>query len=962
MKKKTVLISLILIFSILISIVPQTVFAQKTENVIYINEQVYDSSSPSTNILSAYANISDLKEYIFKKCDQLTKKVDISHFNIPYNESTHLALKNLIFADMPELFHIDSQITIYTEGIITHIGFEYLCSKANYATKKLQLETAVNEYIGDLKINTLSDLEKALILHDRIALGCEYTLNDGFCRTVYGAIVEGYAVCQGYAEAYSYLLDKLGIDNYICTSDTLNHEWNIVYINGKKYHVDITWDDPVDDIYGRVNHDNFLRSTNGIKQTHNASDFDSTPTDTTYDLAIWQNSKTAFVLLKDNIYYLEQNKIQNNTAYIKNYRTNETLYTFSETWLIDSSHTWTGIYSRLACDGKYLYFNLKDCVYRFDPTTNKAVKIKQIVTDSENYFWVFGFVYKDGYFYCHINNSPNFQDSQDEYFTSFYYSSSPDDTSSVFNSENSVLNVNGNGIITEQSIDFSDKSSIRHIIFSDKITQIGENCFRNSTNLKTIVFPSSITKISNNAFENCQNLDTIFFTGSKAMWDTIEKPEFTSEVIFVEDSTPYLYFIQKPIQVSYFQNDTINTDGAIIAVFSQGEIYIGDIPKNALSISKLINSGTQKITVTYKKASDSFDIQVIALKVTEIKILKSDDTDYCVGQSFDKSRYKAEISYNNSAIETKALSELKNLTLSGYSSKAGSYTVTVTYENVNAIIKVNVLDHLYNSECAEKCLRCNLIRSINHDFKIEHNKTQHYNLCNECDLKTDFENHTFKQQVCSICGCKKEAETPEYEPEKSEISQPDAIKKEFVDVPENAWYKEYVDFAVAKGIFNGTGEKTFSPSNVMTRAQFVQVFANISGINTDNTNVQTKFSDVKSGMWYTPAVKWASENGIVSGTGDGKFAPESSVTREMMCVILVNYVENYQKKSLKEETAKQNFTDDTKISSWAKIEVYKCQRANLISGIGNGSFAPKDTATRAVGATIFSDFYKKYMI
>ncbi len=193
--------------------------------------------------------------------------------------------------------------------------------------------------------------------------------------------------------------------------------------------------------------------------------------------------------------------------------------------------------------------------------------------------------------------------------------------------------------------------------------------------------------------------------------------------------------------------------------------------------------------------------------------------------------------------------------------------------------------------------------------------------------------------------------------EKTEIQKP---KKVFKDVDANSWYKEYVDYAVENGIFAGTSEDEFLPDKTMTRAEFVQVFANIEGINTDDTNVQTDFSDVEAGMWYSPAIKWATDNKIVSGNGDGTFRPVESVTREMMCVMMSGYF-NYKNIKVEKQNNEQKFSDDEKISSWAKEDVYKCYDMKIISGTGNGEFEPKTTASRAVGATIFSDFYKLYI-
>ncbi|MBQ8605155.1 MAG: S-layer homology domain-containing protein, partial [Clostridia bacterium] len=185
--------------------------------------------------------------------------------------------------------------------------------------------------------------------------------------------------------------------------------------------------------------------------------------------------------------------------------------------------------------------------------------------------------------------------------------------------------------------------------------------------------------------------------------------------------------------------------------------------------------------------------------------------------------------------------------------------------------------------------------------------------------------------------------------------------EKFTDVSKTAWYKDFVDYAVTKEIFGGMSETEFSPDTFMTRAQFVQVLANISKVDTTDKKAETDFSDVKSGAWYAPAVKWAVSNGIAGGMGNGTFEPETKITREQMCVMLVNYVESFKKTKLLTKEVKNEFADDATISNWAKEKVYKCQMADIVNGKDGNLFDPKADATRAQGATIFTQFHKDYI-
>lgn len=181
----------------------------------------------------------------------------------------------------------------------------------------------------------------------------------------------------------------------------------------------------------------------------------------------------------------------------------------------------------------------------------------------------------------------------------------------------------------------------------------------------------------------------------------------------------------------------------------------------------------------------------------------------------------------------------------------------------------------------------------------------------------------------------------------------------FVDVKPGKWYTESVDYAVTHGLFSGMSDTTFEPDTPMSRAMFVSVLARIDG-DTTSKKVSTKFTDVPSGKWYTGAVKWASDNGVVYGVTDTTFEPDTSITREQMCTILVRYAE-FKGITLKNANRITSFDDDSDISKWAKSAVYACRHAGIISGMTANTFAPKQTATRAQVARILSVFHQDYI-
>ncbi len=181
----------------------------------------------------------------------------------------------------------------------------------------------------------------------------------------------------------------------------------------------------------------------------------------------------------------------------------------------------------------------------------------------------------------------------------------------------------------------------------------------------------------------------------------------------------------------------------------------------------------------------------------------------------------------------------------------------------------------------------------------------------------------------------------------------DAKVSAFTDI-ENHWAKDNIFFVVSRGLLNGTSATTFSPNTGMTRRMFMTALGRLAGI--DPADYQTgKFTDVKADAYYAPYVNWAASKGIVSGTTDTTFAPDSQITREQMAVILKNYAAKLGytiPKTLKAVT----FADNTKISSQVKEAVKSMQQAGILAGKTNNRFDPKGTATRAEVATVLRRF------
>lgn len=168
-------------------------------------------------------------------------------------------------------------------------------------------------------------------------------------------------------------------------------------------------------------------------------------------------------------------------------------------------------------------------------------------------------------------------------------------------------------------------------------------------------------------------------------------------------------------------------------------------------------------------------------------------------------------------------------------------------------------------------------------------------------------------------------------------------KVSFSDV--SGWYADYVSYLAARNIISGNGDGKFSPSNKITRAEFAQILANMSGADL-STYTSSSFADVKITAWYSKAVSWAYSNGVVMGT-DGKFNPDAFITRQDMALMLDRYTEKIARTTLPATISAITFADQSSVADYAKEAVSAMQQAGIISGRSNNTFDPKANATRA---------------
>jgi len=509
---------------------------------------------------------------------------------------------------------------------------------------------------------------------------------------------------------------------------------------------------------------------------------------------------------------------------------------------------------------------------------------------------------------------------------------------------------------------YSLKNEVENVVIESGVTTVGYYLFRNFTKIKNVTLPEGVTSIGKGAFQSCP----------------LESINFPSTLITIHNYSFYntkLKEIVIPASVTSIGNNVFNSC-------------------SSLKSAKVLCDAT---TLNTKAFYNCASLEVIYLSKSIVSI-KSNAFGNCT--SLKTVYYTGtESEYGNISMETGNSVLTASTTNVIYSYHEHKWQNTYTTDNTHHWLKCEYCNettenakHEYlnftptsSASCTEnaketgtcvcgKTYTRDIENTAGHKWQTVYSKdnTHHWFDCDKCNEDKDKMAHSFTNYVYNndattekdgtetatcVCGQTDTRTKAGTKLESSvEIKDTAAI---FGDVKTGSWYKEFVDYAYSYGMFNGTTATTFEPNANMNRAMFVSVLARIAGVTVDNT-VATKFSDVPANKWYTGAVKWASDNGIVTGKTETTFAPLDNITREQMCALIVRFA-TYENITLKADGEAENFTDADKISGYAKEAVTACQKAGLVNGMGDGTFAPKGKATRAQVSKILAYFHKNYI-
>lgn len=179
----------------------------------------------------------------------------------------------------------------------------------------------------------------------------------------------------------------------------------------------------------------------------------------------------------------------------------------------------------------------------------------------------------------------------------------------------------------------------------------------------------------------------------------------------------------------------------------------------------------------------------------------------------------------------------------------------------------------------------------------------------------------------------------------------------FLDVPKSFWGYESIERAAQLGYVNGVGGGKFEPNRQLTRAEFVTMLYRMAGKSAAST--AAAFTDVPQNAWYRDAVNWAAEKGYVNGTGENSFNPDGKITRQEVVTILFRYGGAQSgAETMFSSMYDSQFADSGAIAPWAKTAMYWAIYNGVVNGTSPTTVSPTATATRAEVAAIFVRYAK----
>ena len=517
--------------------------------------------------------------------------------------------------------------------------------------------------------------------------------------------------------------------------------------------------------------------------------------------------------------------------------------------------------------------------------------------------------------------------------------------------DDGVLTISGTGTMGDWGSDdvpwYESRASVKTVVIENGVTSIGSDAFRDCGSLTSVTIPDSVFGIGWDAFQGCSSLTSV----------TIPK-SVTSINLCTFQGCSSLTSVTIPDSVTYIGGYAFGGCSSLTSVVIPGSVtriaysaFSGcssltsvTIPDSVTYIDESVFSGCGSLTnVTIPDSVTSIGYGAFEDCSSLTNVTIPDSVTSIGGSAFRgcSSLTSVTIPESVTSLGERAFPDLQDVYYGGTSDQWSDLDNTVSAERYHYSC-TDAENHWTETTTPATCgaagftgetCACGYARN-----QTEIPATGKHSFGEWITVKDPTSSEEGLQERTCACGEKESRIIPAKEPE---VTEP-AIKVEFEDVADNAWYAEEVAWAVANGITNGTTDTTFSPENLCTRAQVVTFLWREAG-EPKTTSDENPFVDVNKdvGGWYYDAVLWAVENGITAGRDATHFAPDDNCLRSEVVMFL------WRAAGKPSAALSQNDFADVSSDSWFYDPVLWAVGEGITTGVDDTHFAPDNKCTRA---------------
>lgn len=704
-------------------------------NIILSHDGIIQEGALSPKKTSAVLK-EEWENSLVSLVEENSSVLDISALAIPAEQISDVVM--LFINKHPEYYWLSFESCDVENGIAVTL---YEDAKPSMGRSRSSIFGSSSfEYAAEKALSVvqpgMSNLEKALALHDYIVLNAEYdyqgVMDDELPDSDYtaeGILVKGKGVCQGYALAYQYLLGKVGIESKYVASAAMQHGWNLVKIDGQWYHVDATWDDPVWDQLGRVRHQYFMLSDSAIRNLEHDSweawngGTETAPLATSgkYDNFFWKNIDTGIWYYQGKWYYMEINTTKGTDIRIGKVKCQKILdssatviSTLSMKWpYVGNPNAYWGNSAKTVLDNGKFYYSGPDAIYQMNLDGSGTVKVADVKYTDE---YVYGFALVNGAFWISVKENPNI-DAEETPIKITLKSSTTTVTPKPTATPITTPKPADNGtVITRNTYKNYSKPALR---VKKTIRKIENNAFEN-LHLERIYFEGNAPQIGTDIFKN-QTL-TAYYPLNNSTWTADKMKNYGGTRIIWSAWNPetgevYGADLKKYGELKLqYTTRTYNGKAQKMKVYVQDKSYTGSTNKMLrentdykVTWKNNVNAGTATVTVTGVKPrfrgtlTKTFKIVPAVNSITAANVKKTQSTKTQTFYLGAKVKDKAKLSYTSGSKKVTVNSNGKVTIAANYTGKVAVTITAAATRNYKASKKTVTITVIPSATTITKC-------------------------------------------------------------------------------------------------------------------------------------------------------------------------------------------------------------------------------------------------------------------